>query len=939
MGEGVGLRFFQRLQSPLMKAKLALLVCLILSWQLPAGVSASAPNPDEAPDVKQRAEQLLDLSDEQNATNHDLAVQTAQEALALYQSVGDQEGVGESYFALGRYHYALNKMNLSVQNYESALQIWRQRNDSAKAARALIQLGFIEGRRGEWLNGFSYLTQAQNLVDDQNNLAAMARIATGMGFVFNESGLPEYGLSQYQRAQEYFRQVPDTRGYNRQVMMVGYTYFLLGNYRAAVENLQDALENFKSSDDKNVEIDSAECEGYIGQVYLATGKYDLALQYLLPIPALYEKSRNQSDAAQIRGLIGEVYQRQGKIALARTNYEAALKNFREAGDTVKKAAVASALGRLELNAGNLDAAENYLNESIKTTEDIRSDLSSRMLAMAFSASVHDRYETYIECLMQEHKRQPGHGLELRAFEASELARARSLAELLRDTQTKVVTGIDPQLAAREKVLRQAIRAKAEQTIALLATDYKKEQLDKLESSLTGLRQQHQRLTQQLEKQNPQYDQIKEATNYSVAQIQERIVEDNETMLLEYFLGKNASYAGAITRNDAQVYELPKAEVITGAVQAVYKLLAQKPDDVAEQSLNKAAGELAQMVLTPLANHANIKRVIVVADGALNYIPLQSLPDGSGNPLVVNYEIVNAPSASILGQLRQENLQRPATTRIVAAFGDPVFRSNYLQFKNSSEAVASAKSLERGLEVDADSLEPGKIQPLVYSKFELGNLSAIAGAGAFVATGFHASRMVLENTDFSKYAILHFATHGLLNPENPQKSGFFLSTVDEDQRDQNGFITMEDVYNLRVPVALVVLSACRTGLGKDVRGEGLIGLTRGFMHAGASSVVASLWKVDDEATAELMKYFYTNMLKKGLRPAAALREAQNTLRQNPQWQSPHFWAGFTLQGEFKDPIKLPPPTTVPPSVQNAVGLSLLFTLLIGIGWGFWRRRSA
>jgi CHAT domain-containing protein len=143
---------------------------------------------------------------------------------------------------------------------------------------------------------------------------------------------------------------------------------------------------------------------------------------------------------------------------------------------------------------------------------------------------------------------------------------------------------------------------------------------------------------------------------------------------------------------------------------------------------------------------------------------------------------------------------------------------------------------------------------------------------------------LEKTDFSQYAILHFATHGLLDPKNPKQLGLYLSMVNEAGQDEDGFITMQDVYNLRVPVSLVVLSACRTGLGEDVRGEGLIGLTRGFMHAGASSVVASLWKVDDEATAELMKYFYTNMLKKRMRPAAALREAQNTLRQDPQWSS-------------------------------------------------------
>jgi CHAT domain-containing protein/Tfp pilus assembly protein PilF len=915
-----------------MKAILVFLLCLILSCHLSAGVSASAVTPD----VKQSAEHLLDLSKKQN---ENLAIQTAQEALTLFQSINDQEGIANAYFQLGRYYYALTQLNEAGQNYESALRIWRQRGDIANQTRVLTQLGYTEGRKGEWINGFSYLTQAQNLLDDENDMAAMARIATGMAFVFNESGLPAYGLIQFQRAKEYFRKAGDERGYNRMIMAVGYTYLLSEEYPAAISNLQEALERFKSSGDEDAGDDIAQCEEFIGQVYLATGQYDLALKSLLPIPGYWEHKKRDNDAAQVKALIGEVYQRQQKFELARTNYRAALKNLREAGDSVKAAAVAFALGRLELNQANYDAAENYLKESIQSTEDIRSDLNSRMLATAFSASVHDRYETYIECLMQKHKRQLSRGLELQAFQASELGRARSLAAMLRDRQTKIVTGIDPRLAEREKTLRQVIQAQAEQTISLLTTDYKKEELDKHERALTRLREQHQQLTQELQKQNPHYNQIKETTNYSVQQVQELIVEDNETMLLEYFLGKNASYVWAITRNEAQVYELPKADVITDAVRVVYELLARVPDDETEKRLSKAGGNLANMILTPLADQSNIKRVIVVADGALNYIPFQLLPAPSGDPLVANYEIVNAPSASILAQLREEKQERPANTKVLAAFGDAVFRSNYAQFKNSEpdEVIATAAT-ERGLEVAADSLDPDKIQSLVYSRFELDYLRNIAGQGAFVATGFNASRTVLEKTDFSPYAILHFATHGLLDPKNPKKLGFYLSMVNKAGEDEDGFITMQDVYNLRVPVSLVVLSACRTGLGEDVRGEGLIGLTRGFMHAGASSVVASLWKVDDEATAELMKYFYTNMLRNGMRPAAALREAQNTLRQNPHWSSPHYWAGFTLQGEFKESIKLPPPTTASRAVQNAVGAGLLITLLFGIGWGYWRRRK-
>jgi CHAT domain-containing protein len=275
----------------------------------------------------------------------------------------------------------------------------------------------------------------------------------------------------------------------------------------------------------------------------------------------------------------------------------------------------------------------------------------------------------------------------------------------------------------------------------------------------------------------------------------------------------------------------------------------------------------------------------------------------------------------------------------------VFDSNYVQYKDSASVELSAsvrgttnESGWRGVEVSADDLDASTIQPLSYTKFELNNLSAIAGSGAFVARGFAASREMLSRMDLSKYAILHFATHGVLDPNKPENSGFYLSTVDNAGRRQDGFINMQDVYRLNAPVDLVVLSACRTGLGQEVRGEGLIGLTRGFMFAGASSVVSSLWKVDDEATSELMKHFYANMLREGMRPAEALRAAQNTLRQNPNWQSPHFWAAFTLQGEFKQPIEVPAPRGASPLVQNTVGAGLLMMLIAGIGWGYWRRRA-
>jgi CHAT domain-containing protein len=151
---------------------------------------------------------------------------------------------------------------------------------------------------------------------------------------------------------------------------------------------------------------------------------------------------------------------------------------------------------------------------------------------------------------------------------------------------------------------------------------------------------------------------------------------------------------------------------------------------------------------------------------------------------------------------------------------------------------------------------------------------------------------------SEYQIVHFATHSLLNNRHPELSGIVLSLVDERGRSQDGFLRLNEIYNLKLHADLVVLSSCQTALGKEVKGEGLIGLTRGFMYAGAPRVVASVWKVSDNATAELMTRFYRKMFEEGMRPSEALRMAQISLYEERQWRAPYYWAAFILQGEWK-----------------------------------------
>ncbi len=150
----------------------------------------------------------------------------------------------------------------------------------------------------------------------------------------------------------------------------------------------------------------------------------------------------------------------------------------------------------------------------------------------------------------------------------------------------------------------------------------------------------------------------------------------------------------------------------------------------------------------------------------------------------------------------------------------------------------------------------------------------------------------------EYKYIHFATHCILNSKQPELSALVLSLIDEQGEEQDGYLRMHEIFNMNLSAELVVLSACQTGLGKDVKGEGIIGLTRGFIYAGSPRVVASLWKVDDAGTAELMKRFYQGLLgDEKLTAAAALRAAQISMIKQKQWQSPFFWAAFTLQGEY------------------------------------------
>jgi CHAT domain-containing protein len=937
-------------QQPDIKTRIDSLNGLALSFDSLSKCSLSEPQANLAIDLSEqtnyiagKAEALITLSHCQNHRDHALAMKGAQDALKLWLSLDRKRGIAEAHVAIGEYQMAQTDLIESERSLQTALGLYRELNAVDQQATILIHLGFVEQRKSAWQNAMGFYTQAQSLIDEKAEPYRMAQIAGGLGESFLESGLPEVALAKFREGLDYFRLSKAQRGVSAMIWLIGRAQYMSGNYRDALESLGQARNDAVSNSDPAL---AAFCDDFLGRTYYESKDYAAALSHFHAALEGYARAKNPMEAARVQALIGRVYQQQGSLTRARGKYETALTVFRSLSDHLNESATLYAMGTLELRENHLDTAETFLRQSIEVTENIRRVSTNSDLAAAFSATVHERYEGYIECLMRQHREHPDRGLSVRAFEMSELARARSLAELLRTTQTNLVPGLDPNLAQQEKSLRQSLKVKEDSKVALLARKYTRDELQVLDAELANLEAEYERVTRTIRAQYPSYEQITKPDAWTLKQIQDDVIADDQTVLLEYSLGNDHSYVWVVTKNEIRSYDLPAQARISEVAQRVRQLLSTMNGVASKNEAGEATQELATMILSPVAAELGKHRVLVVSDDALNYIPFQTLPSPlAGHELLVaNYEVINAPSASILGQLRRERARRQTPEGVLAVFGDPIFASNYPERKDrgANDYVASNQPdgderwqhALRDIEPTGEVLDPANIQPLFYAGRELTNLSEVAGAGTFVASGFEATRERLGKTDLTKFAILHFATHGILDRKRPENSGLFLSMVDRGGKAQNGFVGLQDIYSLRAPVDLVVLSACRTGLGKDLRGEGLIGLTRGFMYAGASSVVASLWKVDDEATAELMKRFYRNMLQDRMTPPAALRAAQNSIRHEPQWSAPYYWAAFTLQGDYRYLIEARPAARE--SMRPLITIGIVMLILLPVLYRSFRR---
>ncbi|HWM94507.1 MAG TPA: CHAT domain-containing tetratricopeptide repeat protein [Thermoanaerobaculia bacterium] len=359
--------------------------------------------------------------------------------------------------------------------------------------------------------------------------------------------------------------------------------------------------------------------------------------------------------------------------------------------------------------------------------------------------------------------------------------------------------------------------------------------------------------------------------------------DPGTALLAYSLGEDRSHLWWITRTAHASYELPGRAVLEGAARRLHGLMARSHRRDRAAAARRRAAEVSRLLLGPVADRLDGGRLVIVAPDALQYVPFGVLPHPSvpEEPLLARHEVIRTPSATVLSRLRTRRSVRERA-RGLAAVGDAVFNGLDSRLPFASERTPGRGAVWRRLP---------------YVDDEIRSILGMAqGQEVLAATGFDAIPDLVIRGALRSYSILHFATHGLTDPKRPGRSALLLSLYDRRGRPRKAWLRAEEIQKLDLTADLVVLSACSTALGREVRGEGLIGLSRSFLAAGASSALVSLWNVDDQATAELMERFYRGLLKQGHSPAEALRDAQLSLRKEPRWSAPYYWGGFVLQGD-------------------------------------------
>jgi CHAT domain-containing protein/Tfp pilus assembly protein PilF len=894
------------------------------------------------------------------------AIEYYQPALTIRQSLGIGRETAQTLTAIALSYTEIGEANLALNAYQQSLPLARDSGDKVQQAFALNSMALLHIRLNEHQQALNLLQESLALWRETDNRYGEASALNLMGMAYSNLFDMQSALSYYTQSIELAEKTDDRYSAAQTLNNLGIQYWRLQDYDQALACYERALRFWREIGNRAAESRTL---NNIGLLHCEKGETDKSLELFKT--ALGERVNGKylrTDASLLNNMAlshlrrGLIKQAPEEFQRALELYQQALPLIRENRDMRLEAIALRGKAEAHLMLNQSELARKEIDQAVAIAEKVRTEIAGpeyRILSQPWMTSL---YKTQIHVLMQLHQENPPAGYDSLALRTSEQLRLRTLLELLSGSRIELSQGIDPGNLTRLKELQLKFES-AENRRAQALSRKQAEKLAEIEKEMEELLRQRDLLDAQIRAGHPQYAALKAPEPLSPVEIQRQLLDD-ETILLEYLLGQERSYLWLVTTDSIGSYRLPKTQKIEQAALRVQELLTsrnQPPDGEtlkekhARQTRQKAefdqaSRELSQMILGPVAGKLGKKRLLIVGDRILQYIPFGVLPEpemgGQGDgetgrrgdgetggkgrhrpvaqsphlpvafiPLIANHEVVTLPSASVLATLRHIRTGRSAAPHALAVLADPVFggedervslsartKVKSIQEPDQIGSAGSGAAIAKIVtDVERSAADSGVqvFRRLLFSRQEA---EAITGSlqtpERLKALDFAADRRLALSGKLGEYRILHFATHGLLNNKTPALSGLVFSLVDEQGQPINGFLRLHEIYNLKLNADLVVLSGCQTALGQEVSGEGLIGLTRGFMHAGAPRVVASLWNVNDQATANLMKLFYERILKDGLRPAAALRAAQISMWKTEPNAVPYRWGAFILQGDWR-----------------------------------------
>ncbi|MCP4655389.1 MAG: CHAT domain-containing protein [bacterium] len=849
-----------------------------------------------------------------------------EEALAIFRRHGNRLWEALTLHRLSNAYYRLAQNEKSLSAAEQAQAIFQSLDAPELELVVLQDLGKAYDRKGAMQQALHAYDMALDRARTMNDEMEEANALYGKGTVLTKHGEYPLALDALSAALQIFEARELSPRIGATLNRIGTVYFRLDDKTNALDYLERALEVRRQSQDRRGE---AVTLSSLGTVHLESGEHDQAIERYRRALELYRETQDRHGEAGALLNIGRYHHEREELDEALASYEEALGIHLELDDPAGEASVRYLIARVLADREEYAEAHQQLVLVREEVESLRSRVDSTNLRTAYFATKQHYFSLHVEVLVRLHDADKTAGYDVQALLMHERRRARGLLDLLTEANADLRRDIDPSLIEEERDLRDRVNSKARELRRNPSEEIEQEQralLGELDEVRTRIKQK-----------NPQYAEL-HAIMPSIEELPKKVgdirqwirdiqkrVLDRRSLLLVYSLGEKRSFLWSISHDgEPGVYHLPPRGEIEKAARNTHDGWSHRSSRARRRG-EEWSRKLSEMVLGPLVGRLTDQRLLIVADGALQYVPFAALPipeaaketNGAREEklLIENHQIVHLPSISVVTALREAFGDRGLAPRRIAVVADPVFHLNDERLRDSADTgdEGPAKQAGEGNTSGRSALDRSAHE---VGLEEFARLESTAEEAAeirrlledptqrFEALGFDATRELILSRELKRYRILHLATHGILNDIHPDLSGLVLSLYDEHRNPRDGFLRAHELYHLDLLAELVVLSACKTGLGEEVEGEGLVGLVRGFMYAGAPRLVVSLWDVSDKSTAELMKRFYRYLFGKAedsprpLLPAAALRAAQLSMLRDTDRSLPFYWAGFVFLGEWR-----------------------------------------